>query len=219
MENDKVAPGMLNHSSIKEIMTLRKLEHRNIASAQNVHYSLNTCDLSRPDPEYKKKFRMYIEMERARHDLFELTNNRPRFKLKPAEIKCILKQIAKGLEYLHIEKQIVHRDIKAPNILWYDNGNIKITDFNHAVELSYLANTKYRGNCGTSWFKAPELLFDMPYDFSVDIWALGCIFEYLLTGNFIFRFPVPEKKEKIPELVSRKMNLLPIMEMIGTPNN
>jgi len=82
----------------------------------------------------------------------------------------------------------VHRDIKAPNILWYENGDIKITDFNHAIELSRLADTKYKGNCGTSWFKAPELLFDMPYDYSVDIWALGCIFEYLLTGDFIFRF-------------------------------
>ena len=158
-------------------------------------------------------------MDKARHDLFELTKDKDRkIHLKTPEIKCIIKQIVTGLEYLHLEKHIVHRDIKAPNILWYDEGHIKITDFNHAIELSKLADTRYKGNCGTSWFKAPELLFtDMAYDYSVDIWALGCVFEYLLTGDFIFKFLMP--KEKANEIQIRKMNLIPIVERLGVPTN
>lgn len=83
-DHEKIAPGMLSHSSIKEIMVLRKLDHPNIASAQRVHYSQLIGDLSVSDPEYKKKFKMYIEMEKADHDLFELTNNRDRIKLSSA---------------------------------------------------------------------------------------------------------------------------------------
>ena len=59
---------MLNHYSVKEIMTLRKLNHPNIASADKVHFNHNLCDLKKFDP-LKKNFKMYIEMDKARHDL------------------------------------------------------------------------------------------------------------------------------------------------------
>jgi serine/threonine protein kinase len=65
--------------------------------------------------------------------------------------------------------------------------------------MAKLEATKYRGNCGTNFFKAPELLFDMKYDYSIDIWALGCFFEFLLTGSFIFQFDL-NPKEKIDQL-------------------
>lgn len=90
METDRSIPGMLNHSSIKEVMTLRKLNHKNIASLEGVHYNHNLNDLQSFNIE-KKSMRMYIEMEKARHDLQELTKQNPRIVLKPAEIKCILK--------------------------------------------------------------------------------------------------------------------------------
>ena len=102
--------------------------------------------------------------------------------------------------YLHEEKHILHRDIKPPNILWYETGEIKITDFNHAIELPKCFESKQRGTCGTPWFKAPELIFEMPYSKPVDIWALGCVLEYMLTGSFIFKFDLPSKAQKLDEL-------------------
>ena len=59
MEGDKTIQGMLNHYSIKEIMTLRKLSHPNIASAESVHFNHNLYDFSKFDPN-KKNFKMYI---------------------------------------------------------------------------------------------------------------------------------------------------------------
>ena len=83
MESDRALPGMLSHHSIKEIMILRRLNHQNIASAQNVHYSHNLCDRSLFDLS-KKNFKMYIEMEKARHDLQELTKHKEtRVHLRP----------------------------------------------------------------------------------------------------------------------------------------
>ena len=97
----------------------------------------------------------------------------------------------------------MHRDIKPPNILWYDGGVIKITDFNHAIELDKLVECKWKGNCGTPWFKAPELLLDMQYSCGIDVWALGCVFEYLLTGDFIFKFNITRNEENF----KKKQNL------------
>lgn len=144
MEGDRAIQGMLNHYSIKEIMTLRKLSHPNIASADSVHFNHNLYDFQKFDPN-KKHFKMYIQMEKARQDLMDLTINKETpHRLEASEIKCILKLIANGLLYLHQEKNIVHRDIKPPNILLYErngkhgDGIVKITDFNHAIELEKL---------------------------------------------------------------------------------
>jgi hypothetical protein len=68
MDNDKNEKGMISHHSVKELLLLRKLSHPNIASAQNVHWNHNLSDMSRFDAT-KKNFRMYIEMQKARHDL------------------------------------------------------------------------------------------------------------------------------------------------------
>lgn len=66
--NDGPQQHMVGHGSIKEVMTLRKLDHPNIACNINVHYNHLLNDLSSYDAS-KKDFKMYIEMEQARHDL------------------------------------------------------------------------------------------------------------------------------------------------------
>lgn len=119
---------------------------------------------------------------------------------------------------MHTTKNLIHRDVKPPNVLWYHGGIIKLTDFNHAIELDRLVENKWKGNCGTPWFKAPELLMDMQYSYPIDIWSLGCVFEYLLTGECIFRFDVP-KNEKHNENYKRRCNLEAIFGVLGKPTN
>lgn len=153
----------------------------------------------------------------------DLTSNKEQpHKLVPAELKCILKLIATGLLYLHKDKNIVHRDIKPPNILIYDrngkhgDGIVKITDFNHSIELEKLKQCGYKGNYGTPWFKSPELLMELPYDYCVDVWALGCVFDYMLTGNFLFKFECPSRMD---ENRKRRIHLEVIFEKLGIPTN
>lgn len=92
---------------------------------------------------------------------------------------------------------------------------IKITDFNHVIENEKLIECNWKGNCGTPWFKAPELLLELPYDYGVDIWGLGCIFNYLLTGKFIFNF----NTHKLDEKTKNRINLKVIFERLGLPNS
>ena len=69
MGNDK---GMLTHHAVKEILTLRKLDHPNIAGVQDIHWNHDLSDMSKFD-EDKKDIKLYIQMEQAQHDLMQLT--------------------------------------------------------------------------------------------------------------------------------------------------
>lgn len=78
--------------------------------------------------------------------------------------------------------------------------------------------------CGTPWFKAPELILEMPYEKTLDVWALGCVFEYLLNpGNFIFKHKDASKKKyttKFEQLRdNQKLALQPIFEKLGKPKD
>lgn len=82
----------------------------------------------------------------------------------------IIKETLKGLEYIH-KAGLIHRDIKADNILISDNGDIKIADFG-------IVGNMTKGNCcntfvGTVCWMSPEMNEQRGHDFKTDIWSLG----------------------------------------------
>jgi len=86
---------------------------------------------------------------------------------------------------VHSLANIIHRDIKPENMLLSKNGVLKICDFGWAR--AAVENQKYTEYCSTRWYRAPELLVgDASYGKAVDVWAIGCIFVELLTGQPLF---------------------------------
>ena len=130
-----------------------------------------------------------IVMELAETSIDSLMNE-----LSNSESFEFIKQICTGLDYLHNEKKVIHRDLKPQNILVL-KGKIKICDFGIAkVKLN--DNTMLSRMVGTPAYMAPELMNEEDnIDCKVDIWSLGIIIHQMMT-NGLHPFGVKGKTQK-----------------------
>eukprot|EP00039_Didymoeca_costata_P032644 m.38698 g.38698 ORF g.38698 m.38698 type:complete len:809 (-) comp9463_c0_seq1:1473-3899(-) len=96
--------------------------------------------------------------------------------LKEEQIACISNQMTGALEYLHTH-MIIHRDLKAGNILLKKDGTAKLTDFGVSA-LNKKIDERRNTFIGTPYWMAPEVVLcenmsDKPYGYKADIWSLG----------------------------------------------
>ena len=110
-----------------------------------------------------------------------------KFNFSERQASNIMSQIASGVQYLH-QYGIVHRDLKPGNIMitqQNDFGVIKIMDFGLSKIVS--PSEKMVEGYGTLSYVAPEVLLRTPYNKEVDIWSMGVILYYMLSGSLPFR--------------------------------
>eukprot|EP00051_Salpingoeca_urceolata_P012629 m.156099 g.156099 ORF g.156099 m.156099 type:complete len:1478 (-) comp17554_c0_seq1:61-4494(-) len=89
------------------------------------------------------------------------------------QVRNIARQLVSALQYLH-SNRIIHRDMKPQNVLICKGGTVKLCDFGFARAMS--ANTLVLTSIkGTPLYMAPELVKELPYDHTADLWSLGCI--------------------------------------------
>lgn len=95
------------------------------------------------------------------------------------------KQICSGLAEIH-SRQIVHRDLKSPNIMLDENKNLRIMDFGLSKSPLVTTMTSLGTVIGTLGFVAPEQVTNLQVDQRVDIFSFGIIFYQMLTNRLPF---------------------------------
>ncbi|KJZ75591.1 Serine kinase BUR1 [Hirsutella minnesotensis 3608] len=174
-------------TALREIKLLKLLSHENILRLENMaveHPSRST--------DKRKKPIMYMVMPYMDHDLSGLLDN-PSVHFKEPQIKCYMKQLLRGLCYLH-ENHILHRDMKAANLLINNQGILQIADFGLARHYDGPTpqsgrpmgdgRRDYTGLVVTRWYRPPELLLQLrQYTTAIDVWGVGCVFGEMLVGK------------------------------------
>ncbi|MCB9596706.1 MAG: serine/threonine protein kinase [Sandaracinaceae bacterium] len=125
-------------------------------------------------------------------------------KLPPERVVHILRQALHSLEEAHA-RDLVHRDIKPANLhigrYALSHDHVKVLDFGLAKASSGGASTLITGNgriSGTPAYMAPEIVHGKAVDGRADVYALGCVAIYLLTGERVF----PEATEVLAAAVA-----------------
>ncbi|KAL2263023.1 hypothetical protein VTK26DRAFT_8548 [Humicola hyalothermophila] len=173
-------------TALREIKLLKLLSHQNILRLEDM-----AVEYPRSNDKRKRPI-MYMVTPYMDHDLSGLLDN-PSVHFTEPQIKCYMLQLLEGLRYLHANR-ILHRDMKAANLLINNKGILQIADFGLARH--YDGEVPQPGRGGgegrrdytslvvTRWYRPPELLMHLKrYTTAIDMWGVGCVFGEMLYGK------------------------------------
>jgi serine/threonine protein kinase len=168
----------------REVCILKSLNHKNIISFID----------SFTNDQY-----LCLIMEKTQAcELFEKVISEKR--LREREAAFIFSQVMEAILYLH-SLNIVHRDIKAENVLVHADGSVKLIDFGLSVRLR-AAKEQLKEIVGSAHYIAPEML-SHSYGKEVDVYSAGIMLYLMIFGYY----PFDGSEEKIFQLIK-----------FGTPN-
>ncbi|KAE8806034.1 Serine/threonine-protein kinase HT1 [Hordeum vulgare] len=161
----------------KEVIVWKELDHPNITKF--IGASMGTIDLTippesgectaPPDPPERACCVVveYLSGGTLRQHLYANRND----KLTYEAVVELALDLARGLAYLH-SKDIVHRDVKAENMLLDSKGTLKIADFGVA-RVQAKNPQEMTGMTGTPGYMAPEVILGKPYNRKCDVYSFG----------------------------------------------
>jgi len=124
--------------------------------------------------------------------------------LSDMDIRYYINELLKALDFCH-SKGIMHRDVKPHNVM-IDHGARKLRLIDWGLAEFYHPGEEYNVRVASRYFKGPELLVDLrDYDYSLDMWSLGCMF----AGMIFRREPFFKGRDNYDQLVK-------IAKVLGT---
>lgn len=167
-----IRSGKFGISEILEANIMATMKHPNINSAISIQ---------------AKSAGLYIVQDLALSDLAKFTRKtHANTRICGEDLKRMIFNVIRGLAFFH-ENNMIHGDMKASNLLYYSNGEVKITDFSFSAKV-WDQSTKFNHPVGTSTHRAPENLQKREWSYPLDIWALGCTIFELVYGMSLFPY-------------------------------
>ncbi|XP_062940580.1 cyclin-dependent kinase 9-like [Cynocephalus volans] len=169
-------------TTLREIKILQVLKHENV---------INLIEICRTKTSLynHSKGSIYLVFDFCEHDLAGLLSN-AFVKFTLSEIKRVMQMLLNGLYFIHMNK-ILHRDMKAANVLITRDGVLKLADFGLARAFSLNKNSqrsRFTNHVVTLWYRPPELLLgEWDYGPPIDLWGAGCIMAEMWTRNPIMQ--------------------------------
>jgi len=162
----------LDQSNLKkiyrEIQILKLLRHQHIIKLYQV---------------METSSEIFLVCEYASHgEVFDFITREKR--IPEDTVKRIFYQVLLAIEYCH-KNNVVHRDLKAENLLLDSEDNVKIADFGFGN--FFQSGAKLSTSCGSPPYAAPEIFMGENYEGpQLDVWSLGVVLYVLVCGAFPF---------------------------------
>ncbi|XP_068639775.1 serine/threonine-protein kinase STY46-like isoform X2 [Aristolochia californica] len=157
----------------QEVYIMRKVRHKNVVQF------IGAC--TRPPS-------LYIVTEyMSGGSVYDFIHKQKSVFKLPSLLKIAI-DVSKGMSYLH-QNNIIHRDLKAANLLMDENEVVKVADF--GVARVQAQSGVMTAETGTYRWMAPEVIEHKPYDHKADVFSFGVVLWELLTGKLPYEYLTP----------------------------
>ncbi len=177
-------------TAIREIAILQQLNHINIVKLlEIIHHNKE----------------LVLVFEYVEQDLKKFITQRKETGIEADTVRWLMYQLLRSTEFCH-RNQVLHRDLKPPNLLISADLVLKLADFGLARTVG-IPVKGYTHEVVTLWYRPPDVLLgSQKYNSSIDIWSIGCIFAELY--NMKPLFPGSKDEDQLDR----------IFRVMGTPD-